>query len=139
MERFLLRRTVSNLVLGQFCQRVQLHALVERCLRDGAEVITKGFTARGGATDGALVLARSVGGCGSEPIRWSGQIVHSSRVLVRPMLRLRVQLFVDRLAAEDSGGCFEFSSTHRAGASVNSRCFQTKESDNAAQRRAVPH
>jgi hypothetical protein len=84
--------------------RVQFHALIERCSRDGAEVVAKGFAARGRHPDGALALPRRIcRGCG-EAIRWSGKIFHSSRVLVRAMLRLRVQLLIDRLAAEDRGG-----------------------------------
>jgi hypothetical protein len=84
--------------------RVQLHALIERCSCDGAEVIAKGLAARGRHPNGALTLPSRIRGGGGEAIRWSGNIFHSSRVLVRPVFCLRVQLLIDRLAAEDRGG-----------------------------------
>jgi hypothetical protein len=85
-------------------QRVEFHALVERCSSDGAKVIAKGFATGGGAADGALVLACGVGGGGRE---CSGQIVRCipSRISSRrPRLCLRVQLLVNRFAPEDGRG-----------------------------------
>ena len=85
-------------------QRVQFHALVERCARDGPEIVAKGFATRVGAADRALVFSSGVG-CGRcEAFRSSGQIVHLIRLPVSPVLRLRVQFLIDRLAPEDRGG-----------------------------------
>ena len=72
------------LILGQLRQRVQFHALIERCPRDSAEVVAEGFAARGRHPDGALALPGRIRSGGGEAIRWSGNIFHSSRVLVRP-------------------------------------------------------
>ena len=84
------------LILGQLRQRVQFHALVQRCSRDGAEVVTKGFGPRIRPAYRAGVLA----GCGRSGFdeRRSLQIAISSRVLVRAVSRIRVQLLIDRLA-----------------------------------------
>ena len=43
MESFLLRRSIPKLVLGHLRERVEFHALVERCARDRAEVIAERF------------------------------------------------------------------------------------------------
>jgi len=80
-------------------QRIQLHTLVEACAGHGAEVVAKGLAARCGKSYGSLRLACGIRSGGGEAIRWSGKIFHSSRMLVRPVPRPRVQLLIDRLAA----------------------------------------
>ena len=90
------------LILGQLRQRVQFHALVQRFSRDGAEVVTKGFGPRIRPAYRAGAPA-SRGGCGlDEGTRL--QIANLIGLAVAPVLRLRVQLLVDRLAAEDREG-----------------------------------
>jgi hypothetical protein len=80
-------------------QRIQFHALVERCSREGGEIVAKGFAARGGESHCALRLARGIGGCFGESISIRVAKFAGRSARVAPVFRLGVQLLIDRLAA----------------------------------------
>jgi hypothetical protein len=65
---------------------------------NGAEVVAKGFPARCGAADGALVFARGVGGSAREVSFSRVDKLATRSARIAPVLRLGVQLLIDRLA-----------------------------------------
>ncbi len=93
------RLTFSRLHLGE---RIEFDALIERCSRDGAEVVAKGFGPRIRPAYHARVLPRRGGSGVDEGTRL--QIANLIGVTAAALFRLRVQFLVNRLAPEDRGG-----------------------------------
>jgi hypothetical protein len=92
---------------------IQFHALIERCPRDGGEVVAKGFAARGSYLDGTAALADCLSRRGTK--RRIFALIFAS-VFCAPIAAaaLAMQLLIDRLVRTPPSWCCEALASAKA-------------------------